>query len=325
MRKFLLLTILTVTITAGAYAYALFWYIPGQIEKKLTAALENIGFENVIIGNILNSPGITVFESVFLDKDKFSSIEKIKIHYSPLGFFFSGGKAERIDIQNMHLTGEITDKNTVSISGWKNNKELLKQLKHLPANFIIIEDGSISLLSKLFGGITVNIKGQIKNKNKNNLQIIGLLKSKQKKLSFQSKATGELLPDGDLEILFETEEFQTNIEGLRFNRATAQTILTLSSRQPASIAIQMLAGAATWKLFPLRDVNMAVEIAENNLNLFAEGKTIGKENVEFTANITQIGKNYKFELIASPKRLDDVVTYLSVNKIIPQDTKLPVF
>ena len=324
MRHFFKLALFLSVISAGTYLYVMLWYVPAQVESRLTASLSQLGFGNASIGSIESDFGKITLKDISLDEKNFGKIGFLEATYTTFGYLLNDGLVERILIKDIKLTGELSENFEPTIAGWKNSSLLLETLKKLPVKIMYFENASVSLLSSTLGGLQINMEGQITRKSVSNLEFLGRVKSRQKKITFTSKVSGNLSPTGNLELVTETTELQLALDDLRINRATSEASLILFPDQSMSLTVQAIAGSMNWKNIPFQDVNITLVKEESEPTLFIEGRTSGKGSIDFIANRKwSDSEGSQFEVMVSPKTLDDFRSYLEENNLLDDKSNLP--
>ena len=258
MRNFLKFALFLSVMLGGTYVYVLLWYVPAQVEIRVSEALSKLGFGDAHIGSIESDFGKVTLKDISLDEKSFSQIGYLEANYTTFGYMLNDGLVERILVKELQLTGELSETFVPTIAGWQNGALLLDTLKKLPVKQMYLEDATVNLFSENLGGIQLDVEGQITRKSESNLELLGRVKSRQKKITFTSKVSGNLSPSGNLELVSETTELQLALDDLRINRATSEATFIVFPDQTVSLTVQAIAGSMYWKAIPFQDVNITI-------------------------------------------------------------------
>lgn len=312
---------LIICITGGNYA--LFSYIPQKLEQQFTHSFQELGFENVTYESKSQNRGKITFKNISLDRESFSEIKSITIRYTVMSFFLSGGKANSVTLDGLRLTGELSENFNLIIAGWKKQKDLPGLLTRLPMKTLIIENGTIDLMSEKFGGIRLNYSTQIKNKGKNHIEITGKTDSMQKKLAFTALFSGSIIDEKKLDLKLDAEQIQLIWDNTHFKRGTATIMVNAPIGGKTNFSIEAGSGSMVWNSLPFGDIRITCEKALDNYNINIDGKAIGVDMIEFTSNINHVDHVTSFETMVYPKTLSNLVDFLLSNNVIPSSVNLP--
>lgn len=308
---------------AGGAGYLGYWYIPQKIEKQVTENLQHLGFGTITFKEKSSTGGKVVIQKLSLDKENYSSIESVTVLYSTIGFLMNGGRAESLIIKDMHLTGEISKDGDITISGWDDKTPLPKILALIPAANLVLESGSIDLLSAELGGLKIDYDIQVQYNAYKPIDIRGRLSSAQRKLGFEAKIDGKLDHNGQFSVNAAMEQIQLHLDDIEIKRCNAKATLTSTHENPFNVHLEGDAGAIVWQNMPLREVKLTYENSGENYNIYAEGRTIGAQNVEFTSNINHVDNITSYEATLSPKNAQDLIAYLQANRFFPKNPNFP--
>ncbi len=326
MKRLLLSLLLISSISiVGAYYYAYFTYIPEKIENKIIANFKDFGFETLNFEKVTRKNGEVIFSNISLDEKSFSSIGELSVHFSLLKFMLNPDHAQKIIINDMNLSGEVSQRK-LTFSGWNNDDKILQSLKNIPADIFVIKDTTIDLLSDDIGGIKINYNGQARVSKSGDIEIKGQLASKQKRLSFQSKINGKISTDGTISIMVQSDQISLTQKYLSIRRGAANIKFEHSIKSSIStISAEGDFSSVNWYNMPLRDVHITLETSPNNYLLSAQGKTFGRENIEWNTEINKESDINKANTTITPDSLADLLSFLSVNKRLQNDVEFPAF
>lgn len=322
-RSPILLIILAVLTCVAGGSYALFSYIPQKLEQQFTHSFQELGFEKVTYESKSQSRGKITFRNISLDPRSFSEIKSITIRYSVINFFWSGGRASSVTLDGLHLTGELSENFDLIIAGWKQQNDLLGLLTRLPMQTLAIENSTIDLMSEKFGGIKLNYNTQIRNKNKNYIEIVGKTDSTQRKLAFHATFSGSIIDQKKLDLKLDAEQIQLIWDNTHFKRGTATIMVNSPIGGKTNFSIEAGSGSMVWNGLPFGDVRITCEKALDNYNINIDGKAIGVEAIEFTSNINHVEHVTSFETMVYPQTLSNLVDFLLSNNIIPASVNIP--
>ncbi len=326
MKKILLAAALIIsTSLIGATYYAYFKYIPEKIENKIIASFKNFGFEKLELKNITRKSGKIVFSDIYLDKEKFSSIGELSVHFSLLEFIFNPAYAKKIIISDMNLSGEYSN-DQFTFSGWNNDNKILQSVKNIPANIIVIKGATIDILSDNFGGIKLSYDGQARLSKSGDIKLKGQITSKQRKLAFQAKINGTIPANGDVFITAQCDQISLAQEDLSIKRGAATIELKHSiENMNTSISATGDFSSVNWYNMPLRDVQASLKSTKDSYTLSAKGKIFGKESIDWDAKITNNNNNIVINTEITPRKLNDLLSFLHTNKRLKKNANFPPF
>lgn len=326
MRKLFGFLLLLSVLAGCAYLYALYFFIPEQMKTHFSETLTKAGFEHVKYKSVSVSGGGVIFNGVTLDEKGFASVDRVEIRYSPISYLFRGGQADLVKIHKLRLTGELSDSHALTLAGWQVGDDLTKKLAAFSAHTVLIEESAVDLLSPELGGLKFEFEGQLKQGGGKNgeLGFFGRVKSKQRKLGFDSSVTGTLSKNGQLDMTAKADELQIETGDLKLNRSSAEITFIKFPDSSPSIAIRALATSLSWRSMPFGDMNIIIERKDGDLNLFAEGKTQGTEKIDFSVGIKSGQEEATtYEIVASPENFSLLTSYLIRNGLIKEGLPLP--
>ena len=306
--------------------YALYWYIPDIIKARFAEGLQGLGFQSVAFESVSASGGAVTFNKISLDPKSFSGIDGIEIRYSPERYLLQGGQADSLRVRKLELTGEISSSLDVTIAGRKNDLSFLRGLKDIPAPAVIIEGATLELLHPDLGGLKMEFEGQIRKKSGKggDVEILGRIKTAQKKLSFEGTVTGTVSADGSIKAPLKTEPLQFETEGFKMSRSSGSFNIEIPAGKSLSLTGEIIAASLNWRSIPLDDTKINIERKDTQFSMKAEGKTIGAEAIDFSASLkTNEQGQTSQDVSLRPKNLLLLRDFLAKNNLLSSDQALP--
>lgn len=326
MRKILTYFVVLVAVVGGVYVYALYWYIPDIIKSRFTEGLQGLGFQTVAFESVSASGGAVTFNKISLDPKSFSGVQGLEIRYSPERYLLQGGQADSLRIRKLELTGEISSSFDITLAGRTNDLSFLTKLKDIPAPAVIIEGASLELLHPDLGGLKFEFEGQIRKKsgNRGEVEILGRVKTAQKKLSFEGTVTGTVFSDGSIKATVKTEPLQFESEGLRMSRSSGNFNIDIPAGKSFTLTGDIIAASLNWQSIPLDDTKISLEHKDKHLSFKAEGKTIGAEAIDFIASLkTNEEGQASHEVSLRPKSLLLLRDFLAKSNLLSPEQNFP--
>ncbi len=196
-------------------------------------------------------------------------------------------------------------------------------LNLFPANTVTIEDSKIDILTDNIGGLRISYNGQARL-NSGHISLLGEIKSKQKKISYQAKIDGSIQASGEAKINAEMEQISLEYENTRVKRGASTVSFSYDSvKRASSLSVESHLASVIWHGLPLREVHSVYEKGRNNYNLTAEGKTFGNQHIEWSTRINSVDGVLKSETTLQPNNIASLVNFLKQNKKLRDNTELP--
>lgn len=330
MKKFIftLLLLLFIAVSAGG-VYAYYVYIPEKIEKRVLEGLTSLGFETFWFEKIEHKNGGVSISNITLDKDGFSKVENITIRFSLWRLLLSPDSSQNIKITGLSLTGDLSAANKLSFSGVPDNTRLINGITSgISANMVSIENAQADILSETYGGLKVSFDGQINLENIDKITMSGILKSTQHQLGFHAKIKSELTDLKKLETNTTIEQIAYNHKDIRLKRGTAEINSTYNLETAQSKAtIESQIANVNWNELPLSKIKAKLTYKDGRREeFFVEGQTAGYAQIDWNARISHTSEennNDKIELTLTPKSVQDIITYMTANALLPADIRFP--
>lgn len=304
---------------AGGYYY--YYLIPEKVERKLLESIHALGFEAFSFDAVSKEREKITLRNVVLDKDGFSTVDEISIYFS-LSQIFKSDQARRLHIKGIKLTASFdADKNTLSFDGFGSATDFLNNFKQIPARSIVIEDGRIDVMTDVFGGISLDYNAQFDRQNDAGFNIIGRVSTKQNKLSFHSKFTGQLSSAYSYNFNAELEQLSLTHPEFRVRRGLAKIANRSESFAEYDVNVQF--SSLVWNDFPLSNVTGSVRFKPNSYIADLRGVTFGEKQVPWSSAITYADDVYKTKTSLTPKTLSDALAFFTNSKDITLANPLP--
>ncbi|MGH1375945.1 MAG: intermembrane phospholipid transport protein YdbH family protein [Alphaproteobacteria bacterium] len=325
MRKYtVFIVVVALLVFTGTILYGYFKYIPERIEHTVLTSIRSIGFQNLQVGKIEKHRGVVRFLDISLDKESFSTVKEVRVSFSPLNILFNPDRASKIHIKGITLTGDFADH--LSIAGWNvdASHNFLKQPLHsFPAKTITIEDSRLDLLTDAVGGLGIYYNAQLRLNN-DHISIRGEAKSKQKRVSYQSKIDGVIQQDGTININAEAEQLSFKYKDIHIRRGASKVQATYDPTQNTTVfSAESHMASVMWHGIPLREVHSVFDKGGNTYNLTAEGKTFGNQQIEWNTRVNSINDVTKSETTLQPDSIESLLLFLKANKKLRTDTYFP--
>ncbi|MCB1591398.1 MAG: YdbH domain-containing protein [Alphaproteobacteria bacterium] len=324
MRKLLGFVLVFLIALGCAYFYALYFYIPERIKSGFTDAIARAGFERFSYEESQSTAGLIIFRGITLDEKGFTKVEQVDVRYSPFTYLFQGGVADFIRVHRLRLTGEVSNDFDFSFAGWTLENGVFVKLAALSSKTLIFEGAAIDLYSPNLGGLKVLFDGQVKKNEARDgeLAFLGRVKSQQKKFSFDASIMGTFSEKGVLDLKATADELQFDLDDFKLHRASAEITLLKYPDSLPTIAMRGPATSLKWRSLPFGDMNFVFERKDGEMNLFAEGKTLGPEKIDFSIGIKSGADGTNYDIVANPRDLPLLMTFLQRNALFKD--KLPI-
>ncbi|MGN7438348.1 MAG: intermembrane phospholipid transport protein YdbH family protein [Alcanivorax sp.] len=327
MKKVALIFMLLFMATlSGGCAYAYFVYIPQKVEQRIVSNFDVFGFEGVNYANITHKSGQIIISDIALDKDKFSTIERMDIGFSLFKYLINPTHAQNITIHGLKLTGDLDENNTISLAGLKSNTELLKGLQSFPAGTLTFDKSSIDILTPTMGGIslrynaraTINSSGEIEFKTK--------IDSKQKALSFHTNINGSISPEGVVSLDGKLEDINISRDLMSVRRGIGELTVTYPAfKEDAQYSIkgEMQFPSLKWNDLPLRGTKLSINKSADTYEIKTTGDVFGETSIPWTSVITPQKGTISSETTLTPENLHDVLNFIETNKGLSFIAEIP--
>lgn len=305
---------------AGGYYY--YYLIPEKVERKLLESIHALGFEAFSFDSVVKDGEKITIRNVILDKDGFSKIDEISIHFSLSQILFKSDQARSIHIKGMKLTGSYDARqNGITFDGFGAQSDFLDNIKQLPARTIIVEDGRADIMSDDLGGLQVDYTLQLNRQNDDGFNLIGRVASKQNKLSFHSKVTGTVTSAAHHNFTAEIEQLSLTHSSIKIRRGAATA--RYNSNLPSEYKADLHLASLVWNDFPLSNVKGAVTYTPAGYSTNLSGSTFGAAGIPWEASVDIVDGDYVSIVTMKPDTLGTAFDFFTESKEIGSDKSLP--
>ncbi len=309
---------LSATVACGYYY---FFLIPEKIERNLAKGFRAIGFEDLKFETLKRKTGMIVLSNITLDENRFSTIEEVSIHYTPMQVFFDASQAHEIKIKNMHLTGTMSDDLSLNFTGWQDNSKIINSLSNLPARVISVEQGRADVLSDRFGGLQFQYDLDFTRNQTGSFSVKGYMNTKQHRLAFQTKIDGIIGADGLGDFSLQAADISVDLASVKIRRGTAKIMLT--SRAQPSVSADFNLASLMWRDLPLSNVKGLFKGNNSVFDVTLAGSTFGPEGIPWESSLKNDGVVLKTKTFLKPERLSGLIEFAERNKAFDSDMPLP--
>ncbi len=306
-------------LLAAGFSYLRYFYIPSKVEESILWSFSDLGFESLSMGDIQNSGGELIISSISLDKNSFSSIEKITIKFGLLDYFLNNKAISGIVVEGLSLTADIDKNNRLNIYGIGPEENFFTKLQSLKTKNIIIKNSRADVLTKQWGGVLATYEGQITLNN--TIQFIGNIRSNQSALSFDAKVKG-WVDNGLVKIDAEVQDFFIEYENARFRRGKGDIAIDQNNDMSLSFKSSIEFPSGFYKNMPLRDVKITSQDINNMREIKAQGKASGINGLKWDINVEN---NDKYILNIYPDTIENLIDYFTITNIIEEQHHIPAF
>ncbi len=306
---------------AGGYYY--YFLIPEKVERKVLEGIASLGLHNFTYNSIEKDGEKISIRGVTLDKDGFSTIDEINVHFSLSQIFFKSDQARSIHIKGMRLSGSFKDDVTPKFDGWIDNNSVVSHLKNLPTRTLVIDAGVADLQSDNFGGIQVNYTLQFNRHHEDTFGFVGKISTRQNRLSFHSKISGQISDSGN-SFSMETEQISATLPHLKVRRGTAK--IDYRSNIPNTYAANLHLASLVWNGLPLSDVKGNITYSARKHSAALKGSTFGETSIPWTVSYQQDGdRKHDYRVNLTPNSFADFLKFIEQAKGIKLSSPLPPF
>lgn len=303
---------------------AIYFVALPHAEKKIISSLNALGFNDVTIQQkSFHLDGIS-FDKIYLDAEKFSAIENLKVNlFWPL--FIFRPQIKEITIQNINFIS--LDPNFRKILFIKNRLNT-QSAQLLPADIIKIENFTWDNQTNQ-GAIRLEGHARITPSTENKPQdkdISLALNAAQNQLGLTSEWTGTINENG-LSFAGEIKNLNINQGHFSLRRGVGWVTYqatTQDTETPAAIAGQIDAGNGNLMGLGLRNLSFVLGSQEQDISALFRASAAGLQGVSIRTDITKsdIVENEFFETILQMEDLKAFMEYLKTTNQIDKDIDL---
>lgn len=315
-----ILTLISIIVLLLAAATAYIWLTaPQRIEAHIRTVFAEAGFENVTLPPPQTGMGVMIYKNIQLDKDAFSTIKTLRLHYSLLSSI-TGKHLDSLIIDGLNLTGELHEEGQITLAGWNGGVSGLKNKWPLTARNIRFENTSLSLLSEDWGGITFRGEAQFRPTRKN-IGFQARIEGAQRQLSANTRIEGQITPEGFWEARVELEQGKFEIDDIRATRLSGLITLSGQGTHATQIISELQAGGLSIFGLPWHNASITIDGTPATPRLVLAAKSLGFEGLELGINI----ENLNFPSALSGQlhidTLSNAFDYLNSQNALPVDRK----
>ncbi|PZP54440.1 MAG: hypothetical protein DI586_09965, partial [Micavibrio aeruginosavorus] len=226
----------------------------------------------------------------------------------------SRGKAERVSIKNITVSGEIDKNNRITIAGWDGSFGTGNTSKKQPLPFqsFYLENLTVDLDTPI-GALRIQGKTNIDSDNSGRHIVTSSIFSSQQQLTTSINFKGLLDGERNLSGKAEIEDTSIDIDPIMISRLSGWIEFRSS---PFTAAGQIMAGGMKYKDYPFEDGNLTFDTAQAAAGIF-KTKLTGK-NIFLNAELN-IKPEKNLVITASAPSLGELASIADMeNKILSQ-------
>ncbi len=302
------LAVIAIILIMGA-----FYFIIGFGLKPLAEmVIRQTGFPKAYIENVRLLPDGIYIDKILMDANGFTEINDLDIRGNWVGLL--KGKAEKISVKSIVISGEIDSNNRMTIAGWDGtfgNKKALTR-KTLPFQSFYLENLTADFDTPI-GAIRVQGKTNIDANSSNGHVVTSSFFSSQQQLTTTINLKGLIDSNQKFSGKAEISNTSIDVEPLTINRLSGWIEFKSS---PVTAAGQIVAGGMKYKDYPFEDANLAFDTGLKTAGIF-KTKVTG-QNIYLNAELnTAPDKNILIS--ASAPTLGDLASIADIqNKLLSQ-------
>ena len=274
--KKIFMTCVVILIAVGFYI--LRFNLPNSRHEQTLLALGNLGINTDYISKPQTHINKVQYENAQLDTDNFSAIKQITALGNPL----------RLNIDGINLTGDYHDR-TLSVSGWNTLDIQLKSLIDHTDN-ITIKNGTLTILTELFGGISFNFNGKLQS-SKDISTLDFILESIQKNISFKSNGSGEINNNGAITLDINFEQGRLSSPNLSGNRINGSININQLNKNKINVLCSYSLGNLEIYGFAMQNAVGSIEKSKDEIIMLIDAKSTGSDEVEISLSLQEKENN----------------------------------
>lgn len=279
--------------------------IPAMSAARLQAILENAGFPRVTIGDIAYDWNGIRTDNIALDAYGFDKIERLDIRLSWPAFLF-GNKVQEATISGLSLSRDVDDlKETL--------QGPMQRLLEVTDARIAIENATLDL-STTVGALRFVLQATIDPPGEDNLQKISAnLSTKQYQLGFDSKWSGTLTRDGQLDLNADVVDGRLHFGPMAITRYNGW-ISVKAGQQGVSLQSQIDAGGADLFGVPLQDVTLVSDASLNATTMMFRSGMAGLPTVALTADMNLSAESHDLDITLKGENLSRFLNRIAAER-----------
>ncbi len=321
MRRLILFTFGIAILSLIGPPVFLSFYLPEKVQNQIVKNLGHAGFEHIEIGHMEKKLGSINISDIKLDKAGFSSIQSIKADYSWKGAF-GGQFIHKLTIDSPNLTGELNESGSISVAGLSPDKDNIAN-SFSSVRTIYIQNGTLDIFLGSLGGANIKYDAQIRTTRNGSLDFKGKIEAVQRQFSGSGKIKGNLNPSGNWQASIEIEQGKIDLPLLKASRVSGLSELSGQSFADFDMVTQLTAGGVSLLNLPWHNVSATVSGDLSDFTVFAEGKSVGQEGVEFTANLVHESALKEYSGSIHADKFFNLFHYLQKNNLISKQIHYP--
>jgi len=321
-RKNIFTLALLALMVAAFKTYALFWYIPQQLQNDFTAGFNSIGFKNISFESQNFARGKITFHNITFDNNPDNKIENIVVKYSVLNYFLNGFKAKTVTLENLKISGNLTEDYALEINDTSKFNPI-EIFSNFPTQSLIITNAQATINAPQFKKISLDFNANFKYKNENLVYISGTANTQGNALAFSTAFSGSITQEKKLDLNIETKNIFAKTKDYTISNANTSIMVNTYTDRPSSFSFEGDCEKLTWSKLPFAELKFSGEKSEENYNFYTEGKAQNKNNIEFTFNINRVDGITSYSTQITPQIFKNFIEYLKINDVISADFKPP--
>lgn len=304
---------LAVAASVTAVLAFLTFGIPYLLKGKMEKILSNHGIADATITTLGRERGEIMFSGIAFDPDKFSTVETVRarVRWPAL---FSTQPFSSLVVDNMILTGEISEEGKIDIAGWRRPLHFpaALALPFLNMDSIVLNGGRVDLLT-MAGALRIDAKGRLIRQKDGGHKIEGAIWGRQHQLVVDTRWDATIPPDGNWSAAADIREARLNLPSFSASRMSGW--INLSRGQTTFdpvIAGQLTAGQAQiGESTALADISLTAQGALRNWHIIMTATAPSYGDLAFSADITLGPEGPEIKVSAETALLDDLLAFMS--------------
>lgn len=279
-RKVIFALIAAVLLVAG-------WFVmvPGLAQGRIEHLLAMAGQKPYAIGKIMVRPPYALARDIKLDEHGFNTIELLRVKFDGPGL---GLEDVRID----------NARTSTTLNSMPDILELISGVhKALPAGAVHMEK-MVADFATPYGDIRFDITADIQPADKEGQRAIGaIIRARQYQLSFDSRWSGTIAPDGALKLDGDVLDGRLNVGQARLSRLNGWLSWQSHADENTKIAGQIDAGSGTVFDLPLRNITFTIGGNAQKMDMVFRTALTGSAPAEFSADLRLGGDSKLFNMV----------------------------
>ncbi len=275
-----------------------------NLHGKMLATLSAYGFTNAQIGAIGLQDNHAIVTDIALDADKFSTVRAIQVNASPLEILLRTPLREII-IDDIRLTGELSEETGLTISGWK------KQPLPLPSwDSFTLTGGQIDL-STSEGALRFQAKGQGTKQPGGGVKIQSLVWGVQNQIKIDTAVNGTIYPDGRWNYDIEIKDANMNFDRVQASRISGWLTFAKTETAAPELSGQIDAGKFSVGDLSFSNFNIAFQGPLDKHSIVARANVYGFNSMTATLDLKYVSGEPQIKAVVETASLDDLLTFLT--------------